>query len=170
MSAATSGMRSTAAATGTAQNASRLARAQWIENRLAELLDVPYFHVVFTAPGDDRRRRPAEQSGGLQHSVPCHGRDSDDYRGGPQASGSRDRLLRSAPQLGTEPAVSSAPALRGARRRTLTGRPAVGLLRTGFLPASPGSVPPVPAPVSGSTPEILRCRQASLFRRTRAAS
>jgi hypothetical protein len=27
-----------------------LARAQWIENRLAELLDVPYFHVVFTLP------------------------------------------------------------------------------------------------------------------------
>jgi hypothetical protein len=27
-----------------------LARAQWIENRQSELLDVPYFHVVFTVP------------------------------------------------------------------------------------------------------------------------
>jgi hypothetical protein len=27
-----------------------LARAQWIEQRQAELLDVPYFHVVFTVP------------------------------------------------------------------------------------------------------------------------
>jgi hypothetical protein len=27
-----------------------LARAQWIEDRHAELLDVPYFHVVFTVP------------------------------------------------------------------------------------------------------------------------
>ncbi len=27
-----------------------LARAQWIEDRQAELLDVPYFHVVFTIP------------------------------------------------------------------------------------------------------------------------
>jgi hypothetical protein len=27
-----------------------LARAQWIENRQAELLDCPYFHVVFTVP------------------------------------------------------------------------------------------------------------------------
>src|SRR5690349_9256614 len=26
------------------------ARAQWIEDRQAELLDVPYFHVVFTVP------------------------------------------------------------------------------------------------------------------------
>jgi hypothetical protein len=29
-----------------------LARAQWIEDRQAELLDVPYFHVVFTVPDE----------------------------------------------------------------------------------------------------------------------
>ena len=29
-----------------------LARAQWIEQRQSELLDVPYFHVVFTVPGE----------------------------------------------------------------------------------------------------------------------
>ena len=29
-----------------------LARAQWIEHRLAELLDCPYFHVVFTVPDE----------------------------------------------------------------------------------------------------------------------
>ena len=27
-----------------------LARARWLEDRQAELLDVPYFHVVFTVP------------------------------------------------------------------------------------------------------------------------
>jgi hypothetical protein len=27
-----------------------LARVQWLEDRQAELLDVPYFHVVFTVP------------------------------------------------------------------------------------------------------------------------
>src|SRR5947209_2014847 len=27
-----------------------LARAQWIEDRQSELLDVPYYHVVFTVP------------------------------------------------------------------------------------------------------------------------
>jgi hypothetical protein len=27
-----------------------LARAQWLQDRQAELLDVPYFHVVFTVP------------------------------------------------------------------------------------------------------------------------
>ena len=29
-----------------------LARAQWVEDRQAELLDVPYFHVVFTLPAE----------------------------------------------------------------------------------------------------------------------
>jgi hypothetical protein len=29
-----------------------LARARWIADRQAELLDVPYFHVVFTVPGE----------------------------------------------------------------------------------------------------------------------
>jgi hypothetical protein len=29
-----------------------LARAQWLEERQAELLDVPYFHVVFTVPAE----------------------------------------------------------------------------------------------------------------------
>jgi hypothetical protein len=29
-----------------------LARAQWLEDRQAELLDVPYFHVVFTVPNE----------------------------------------------------------------------------------------------------------------------
>ena len=29
-----------------------LARAQWLEDRHAELLDVPYFHVVFTVPSE----------------------------------------------------------------------------------------------------------------------
>src|SRR6201991_595164 len=29
-----------------------LARAQWLEDRPAEMLDVPYFHVVFTVPDE----------------------------------------------------------------------------------------------------------------------
>ena len=29
-----------------------LARAQWLEHRQAELLEVPYFHVVFTVPAE----------------------------------------------------------------------------------------------------------------------
>ena len=36
-----------------------LARAQWLADRQAELLDVPYFHVVFTVPS--RRLSPADR-------------------------------------------------------------------------------------------------------------
>src|SRR5438309_1494325 len=32
-----------------------LARAQWIEDRQSELLDCPYYHVVFTVPGEIAR-------------------------------------------------------------------------------------------------------------------
>ena len=38
-----------------------LARAQWLEDRQAELLDTEYFHVVFTVPARDRRHRLPEQ-------------------------------------------------------------------------------------------------------------
>ncbi len=40
----------TAAATGTARSARAARPAQWLEARKAELLAVPYFHVVFTLP------------------------------------------------------------------------------------------------------------------------
>ena len=43
-------MPSIAAGIATAPNASASPRAQWIEKRQSELLDVPYFHVVFTVP------------------------------------------------------------------------------------------------------------------------
>ena len=48
-----------------------LARAQWIADRQAELLDVLYFHVVFTvARSGDRGYRVPEPDSGLRHPVP----------------------------------------------------------------------------------------------------
>ena len=41
----------TPAATGTAPSAKAAAAKQWLADRQAELLPVPYFHVVFTLPG-----------------------------------------------------------------------------------------------------------------------
>ena len=40
----------TPAATGTVPSARACARADWLAERQAELLPVPYFHVVFTLP------------------------------------------------------------------------------------------------------------------------
>ena len=47
-----------------------LARAQWIEHRLAELLDCPYFHVVFTVP--DEISAIAYQNKGVVYDILFH--------------------------------------------------------------------------------------------------
>jgi len=47
-----------------------LARAQWIEHRLAELLDCPYFHVVFTVP--DEIAAIAYQNKGVVYDILFH--------------------------------------------------------------------------------------------------
>ena len=80
-----------------------LARAQWLEDRQAELLDVPYFHVVFTVPDADRDHRVPEPDRGLRHPVPGGVGDVAHHRRRPQASGRGDRLPRRAAHLGTEP-------------------------------------------------------------------
>ena len=46
-------------------NCQSLARAEWLEDRQAELLDTEYFHVVFTVPRGDRQHRLPEQGGSL---------------------------------------------------------------------------------------------------------
>ena len=46
-----------------------LARAEWLEQREAELLPIPYFHVVFTLARGDRRLGAAEQATALWDAV-----------------------------------------------------------------------------------------------------
>ena len=41
------------------------AALKWLEARQAELLNVPYYHVVFTLPGSNCRYRNSEQEGYL---------------------------------------------------------------------------------------------------------
>ena len=50
--------------------------AAWLEEREAELLPVPYFHVVFTLPALIRADRVPQQGGGLRPAVPDGGRDA----------------------------------------------------------------------------------------------
>ena len=45
------------------------AAKEWLAEREAELLPVPYFHVVFTPAGSDRRHRLSEQGGDLRSPV-----------------------------------------------------------------------------------------------------
>ena len=98
----------------------------WLAAREAELLPVPYFHVVFTLPAADRRHRLPEQGQGLRPAVLGRGRDAHHDRSRSQASGRRDRLDRRAAHLGTEPRSSSACSLHRAGRRHLPRRRALG--------------------------------------------
>ena len=79
-----------------------LARAQW--------------------PGRDCRHRLPKQRSAVRPSLPGHIGNLAHHCRRSQTSGRRDRLLRRASQLGTEPAVSSPPPLRHPRRRALIRR------------------------------------------------
>jgi hypothetical protein len=61
----------TPAATGIARSARAQARAEWLAARQAELLPVPYFHVVFTLPAPVAEIAFQNKEGGLRHPVPA---------------------------------------------------------------------------------------------------
>ena len=127
-----------------------LARAEWLEARQAELLPVPYFHVVFTLPGAGRRDRLPEQGGGLRHPVPRRGRDAAQRRRRPPASRRRDRRDRGAAHLGADPAPPSAPALHRPRRRSLARPDALDRVPARLLPAGARAVALLPRAVPGN--------------------
>jgi amidase len=95
-------------------------RAEWVEKRKAEILPTPYFHVVFTLPEPIAAIAYQNKDLVYGHSVPSHGRDLVHHRCRSRTSGRRDRLLRRAPQLGTESPLSSPPALCRPGWRNLT--------------------------------------------------
>src|SRR3981189_1145662 len=78
------------------------ASREWLAEREAELLPVPYFHVVFTLPAHDRRHRLSEQGSGLRPAVQGVIRGRADDRGGSRAPGRPHRHHRRAPHLGLD--------------------------------------------------------------------
>ncbi len=92
------------------------ARARWLAARSAELLPVPYFHIVFTLPHELSRTRAAEQEATLRPALPQQRRYVARGRSRPEASRCRHRLAQRAAHLGTEPPASSARPLRRAWR------------------------------------------------------
>ena len=120
------------------------ARAEWLAARQAELLPVPYFHVVFTLPAPVGADRVPEQGGGLRHPVPRRGRDAAPHRGRSQPSRRRDRRAspcctpgaRRCSTIRTSTASCRAAACRPTAR---AGSPAGRV-----LPAGPGALPALP--------------------------
>ncbi len=131
-----------------------LARAEWLEARQAELLPVPYFHVVFTLPSAGGGDRLPQQARRLRHSVPCRGRRAARHRRRPAPPRRRDRRRRRAAHLGagacsiirTCTASSPGAGCRLTRRRWVACRPGFFLpvrvlsrrFRTLFLGAARG--------------------------------
>ncbi len=120
-----------------------LARAAWIEDRTADLLDTEYFHVVFTVP--QAVAEIAWQNTAVVDGILF------------RATAETLRTIAADPRhLGAEIGVfavlhtwgqtrpPSAPARRRPRRRPLTGRDALDCVPTGLLPAGPCAVPIVP--------------------------
>src|SRR5881227_1125517 len=75
------------------------AAKQWLADREADLLPVPYYHVVHTACGDRRHRLP-EQGRDLRPSVQGLGRDPDHDCRRPQAPRRPHRHHLGPPYLG----------------------------------------------------------------------
>ena len=121
-----------------------LARAEWLEKRKAEILQTHYFHVVFTLP--EQVAAIAYQNKDLVYgilfrataetlcTISCRS----------PTSGRRDRFLRCTAQLGTEPALSSPPALCRSGWRDLPRRYPFDSLPPQFLLARTGPVLPLP--------------------------
>ena len=104
------------------------ARAEWLAARQAELLPVPYFHVVFTLPAPVAEIAFQNKAAVYAILFTDGGRDAAHDRRRPEASRRRDRRRRRAPHLGPEPAPPSACPLRRARRRPLARRHALDRL------------------------------------------
>ena len=93
------------------------AAKQWLAEREAELLPVPYFHVVFTLPAPHRRHRLSEQGRDLRPPVQGVGRDPHHNRRRSQASRRAHRHDLRAAHLGVGHDAPPAPAHDRARRR-----------------------------------------------------
>ena len=111
------------------------AAARWLEARAAELLPVPYFHLVFTLP--DALDSIALANPRVVYDLLLAVRRRDRARGGRESRAPRcpDRRAGRAAHLGPEPAVPPARPLRRAGWRLVPGRTCwVGSPRNFFLP------------------------------------
>jgi hypothetical protein len=120
-----------------------LARAAWIEQRMAELLDCEYFHVVFTVPAPIAAIALQNRRVVYRILFSRHGRDPPDHRGGSPASRRTHRILRRAAHVGPDVDPSSASALRRAGRRSLVRWHPLDRLPARILSPRPGAVAPL---------------------------
>ena len=149
-----------------------LVRAQWLEDRQAELLPVEYFHVVFTLPAADRRDRLPEQ--GRASTTSC--------------SAPPPRPCAPSPPIPSTwaPRSASSPSCTPGARTCMhhphlhcvvpgggcvARRPALDRLPAGLLPAGAGAVARCSAACSSTQlQQAFDDRRAALLQRAGAAA
>ena len=142
-----------------------LARAEWLEARQAELLPVPYYHVVFTLPAPAAEIAFQNKRVGLRHPVPRRGRGDARHRRRPTHLGAEigavavlhtwGQTLQHHPHLHCiVPGGGLSP-----------DRHAVGIVPARVLLAGAGALAPVPHAVPGAAAGGVHGRRIALLRR-----
>ena len=146
------------------------AARQWLADREAELLPVPYYHVVFTLPAAIGAIAFQNKARRLRPPVQDRRRDADHHRRRPEASRRAHRPHRRAAHLGLGADPSSACPRHRSRRRPVAGRVALDRLHARLLPAGARALAPVPPALPRRPRSPARSRPPRLLRRPRAAS
>ena len=139
------------------------ARAAWLAERQAELLPVPYFHVVFTLPAAAAEIAFQNKAAVYAILFKAAAETLTHDRRRPAPSWRRDRSHRGAAHLGSKPAAPSACSLPRPRRRPVTGWHTLDLLPTRLLPACPGALPSVPPAVPGKAAGRVQAGNLAFF-------
>jgi hypothetical protein len=140
-----------------------LARAEWLAHRQAELLPVPYFHVVFTLPtlaGEIAFQNKATVYAILFRAA---AETLTTIAADPKHLGAQIGVTAVLHTWG-QTAAPSAHSLRGARRRPLTRRHTLDRLPPRLLPARARAFTSVSSTVPAKPAGCIRRRQARLFR------
>jgi hypothetical protein len=140
-----------------------LARAQWIEDRPSELLEVPYFHVVFTVPEEIAAIAYQNKEAVYGILFRATAQTLKTIAADPQHLGAGIGFFAVLHTWGSN--LCHHPHLHcvvPGGGLSSDGK-AVGPLPSGFLFTCPGAIPLVPALVSGIPPESFRRRQATFL-------
>jgi hypothetical protein len=145
------------------------ARAEWLAARQADLLPVPYFHVVFTLPAPIAAI--AFQNKAIVYAIlfKAAAEAMSTLAATPRRLGAEIGVLAVLHTWGQALTHHSPRPLRRAGRRPVTGRDALDRQPTELLPGSQAARPAVQTPVPRTFDRGLQRRHLAFFRRSRVA-
>ena len=144
-----------------------LARAQWLADRQAELLPVPYFHVVFTLPAPVGEIAFQNKAAVYAILFRAAAETLDHHRRRSQASRRPARQSPWSSTPGARPCSTIRTSIASCRAAALARRHTLDRLPPRLLPAGARPLAAVPPVVPARPAECLRRRQAALLRQTR---